>query len=703
VIGLYCGRSLVCFGAYLEVNEMRSSPERANFGRQDRRLPYSLLSSFAESSSLIRFCLGHHLQFPVFSLSSSMTNHMGYREPVDQTRVFARSSAFLTIFVLSCALVLITAPGVFATTWSPEMLVNIPDGYDDWAPDIAIDTTGRAWVVWMGVDPVEGDEEIYYRCCENGGWGPQGLVNPADTRGDRFPELCTGLRDGVPWCIWARWNSVVGAYDFVVSHWVGDGWSLPETVFVGGSRYDGYEIVARDTSLVWALWSTRTTVPPTHKDIFARGRVNGVWGPVEQIELPQGHEGEVRAALDSKDRLWAVWQSDSVDKIVIQSCVRDESGWGEVIHVAAEPGGSFCPAVAIDDNDVAWIVWYSGDLLGGSDVWSARWACTGWEHLGKVSESGGTGNVSFNHPVICNVPASGPLVVWWGGPQTLETKDIYESKWTVHGWRPPGHVSVPDSVFLARDQYPSLAVDKDRTAWVCWMWAQTEEPYDTEIKARYSSDVTLVSGLADLRGEVRDGVVVLSWSADYPGSFVVFRRGQLAPRASSEGNVHMLLVDCGSVSDSLPQGAERLTEEPLVGSGRLEYTDYGCRPGYAYEYWIVEEVEVKCYLHGPIYAEIETLPGTQIESVYPNPLRPGGWIQWSGAEGDRLEVWDVHGGLVRVFSQEEGLLLSNSRSLVYWDGRNSGGREVASGVYLLVVASASAASGATFRKAVVLR
>jgi len=303
---------------------------------------------------------------------------------------------------------------VLAANWSPEMQVNVDDDYSDWSPGVAIDTTGRVWVTWGGIDGVEGDEDVHFRYWEDGGWGSQGVVNPPNQVPDRFPELCSGKHDGVPWCMWAGWDTLVGAYDFLVSRWVGDGWGWPETVFVGGGRYDAYDIVARDTSLVWAVWSTRTIVEPTHKDIFARARVDGVWGAVEQIELTYGHEGEPRGALDSQDRLWVVWQSDSLDRVVIQSCVRDEVGWGGVLHVAGDSMGCLVPWIAIDGEDVPWVVWARGDELGGSDVWSARWAGTGWEQLGKVSESGETGDVGFGNPVIRSVKGSGPLFVWWG-------------------------------------------------------------------------------------------------------------------------------------------------------------------------------------------------------------------------------------------------------------------------------------------------
>jgi hypothetical protein len=409
---------------------------------------------------------------------------------------------------------------------------------------------------------------------------------------------------------------------------------------------------------------------------------------VEEIEMPQGHEGQVRADLDSMDRLWAVWQSDSLDKFVIQCCLRDGGKWGDIVHVAMDSAGSFTPSIAVDDNNVAWVVWSGGDLLGGCDIWSARWNGSGWEALGKVSESGGTGRVCFYAPVIGSVPGSGPLAVWWGGSYSArDTKDIYESKWTAYGWRNQACVSTPDSVFLALDEYPSLAVGSGGTAWVCWMKEQREYPYDTDIWCRYSSDVTPIYGVTDFRGEVRGSAVVLSWAVDYLGRFGVYRSSPLARKSVSD--VRMMAVCCDSISSMLPEG--------------LEYRDGGVKPGFGYQYWLLEERGEECYVYGPVYVEVEGFRGIWISAVYPNPFMLGGWILWDGPEDSSVQICDLEGRFVRSFTAQEGIPVSLSERVIYWDGKNSEGRLVASGVYIVrLTRGGEPVEGAT-RKVVVLR
>ena len=83
---------------------------------------------------------------------------------------------------------------------------------------------------------------------------------------------------------------------------------------------------------------------------------------------------------------------------------------------------------------------------------------------------------------------------------------------------------------------------------------------------------------------------------------------------------------------------------------------------------------------------IEVLPAkTALLPNYPNPFNPETWIPYQlSAESDvTVEVYDVHGRLVRVFDlgmQPAGSYLTKDRA-VYWNGKNEAGERVASGVY----------------------
>ncbi len=76
---------------------------------------------------------------------------------------------------------------------------------------------------------------------------------------------------------------------------------------------------------------------------------------------------------------------------------------------------------------------------------------------------------------------------------------------------------------------------------------------------------------------------------------------------------------------------------------------------------------------------------TSLLSNYPNPFNPETWIPYQLANPADVSVtiYNIHGLVVRQFAlgrQPEGLYHNRSQA-VYWDGRNTFGERVASGVY----------------------
>ena len=76
---------------------------------------------------------------------------------------------------------------------------------------------------------------------------------------------------------------------------------------------------------------------------------------------------------------------------------------------------------------------------------------------------------------------------------------------------------------------------------------------------------------------------------------------------------------------------------------------------------------------------------TQLLANYPNPFNPETWIpyQLANASDVQILIYDTAGGIVRRLElghQPEGYYTSKSRA-AYWDGRNTFGERVASGIY----------------------
>lgn len=110
-----------------------------------------------------------------------------------------------------------------------------------------------------------------------------------------------------------------------------------------------------------------------------------------------------------------------------------------------------------------------------------------------------------------------------------------------------------------------------------------------------------------------------------------------------------------------------------------------------YYYWLQNvDLDGSNAFHGPVSAVFSitgnggTPPiptATQLDNAYPNPFNPNTTIRYQleGAGKVKIEIYNTRGQLVRSF--EKGHDAAGHYGIV-WDGRDSSGRELPSGVYL---------------------
>ena len=87
---------------------------------------------------------------------------------------------------------------------------------------------------------------------------------------------------------------------------------------------------------------------------------------------------------------------------------------------------------------------------------------------------------------------------------------------------------------------------------------------------------------------------------------------------------------------------------------------------------------------------------TSLLSNYPNPFNPETWIPYelSGPAEVTLRIYSLNGTLVRTLAlghQPAGMYHGKNRA-AYWDGKNSVGEAVASGVYFYTLSTGNFAS-----------
>jgi hypothetical protein len=128
----------------------------------------------------------------------------------------------LPAFTALAVFLMLPLSAAHAAVWSEHELVGINDSYDDLAPEIAVDPSGRPWIIWMGVDN-QGvtDYEIYCsRWGEGAGWSARQRIYADNAQYDAWPRIAMA-EDGTPWVVWLRKQPNVRRYDLLSSRFVG--------------------------------------------------------------------------------------------------------------------------------------------------------------------------------------------------------------------------------------------------------------------------------------------------------------------------------------------------------------------------------------------------------------------------------------------------------------------------------------------------
>jgi YVTN family beta-propeller protein len=193
--------------------------------------------------------------------------------------------------------------------------------------------------------------------------------------------------------------------------------------------------------------------------------------------------------------------------------------------------------------------------------------------------------------------------------------------------------------------------------------------------------------------EIPIAVAIAHFSARSSGRAVILEWKTLIEQNTVGFNV------LRSEADDTEFGA--ITEKLIPARGRAgtySYTDEAIRPGVRYRYKLIAlDRSGGSQAYGPI--ELTYMARFVLEQNVPNPFNPVTKMRFTVPHADhvRLTIYDVTGRLVcRLIDKR----LPADNYEISWDGTNSGGRRVASGVYFCRL---EAGKSTATRKMVLLR
>jgi hypothetical protein len=248
-------------------------------------------------------------------------------------------------------------------------------GYESW-PDVAMDPSGNAVVVWHGYDS-QGAGIFASSYTLQDGWADAQPVNtPTDTGTAYWPDVDMDA-EGNAIAVWvqADYEGDVWTERVWTNRFTQDGsWGTAESFGTTDSSYPEDPHVSMNAGgVAMAVWQRipnggRYTIWSARYDP-ARG-----WDPQEQVDTDRGDQDYgyyPQVAVDPLGDALAVWQGGSAQAHVLSSRYAPEEGWDSSVRLDSDDAAQV-PLIGVDGMGRGTAVWHQTSLSAG--VWANRYS-----------------------------------------------------------------------------------------------------------------------------------------------------------------------------------------------------------------------------------------------------------------------------------------------------------------------------------------
>ncbi len=347
-----------------------------------------------------------------------------------------------------------------ASGWSTPTAIGASSGNDS-GPRIAMDASGNATVVWANNPNAAGagsDTHIWAnRYDAAGGWGTATQIGGAEWGLE--PQVAMDPT-GNAMVVWSEYDDVNWTA-WTARYTVGTGWGTPELIGRAGFLSGRPQIAVDPRGNAIAVWQSSD---PNPANLMARRFVVGSgWGAASAIGVPSDFAWCVpRVATDPAGNAMVVWcqfvnRWPNTDVMTNRFSI--DAGWGSPTRIADAAGG-VSPALVTDLAGNVIVVW--SRFQGDTDyMWATHYAAGRWSNSALLGRG--------VNPQISLDAHGNALAVWeratvlgWLGPQTRS--EISSNRYLAGvGW---GN----ESVFPGAEsnKAPSVAMTPDGSAFLVW-------------------------------------------------------------------------------------------------------------------------------------------------------------------------------------------------------------------------------------------
>lgn len=296
-----------------------------------------------------------------------------------------------------------------STGWGIVEFVETNNSMDVFSPQITIDSTGSALIVWRQSDGLQTnvwtnryDNRIDRVTRQPIGWGSAQLIEASD--GNVFAPTIASDDNGNSIAIWNQNNNIW------VNHYVaGSGWGVAGFISNNSGNTLFPQIAINNTGNAFAVWSQDDG---TTDNIWANQYTteNG-WGAAELIEMEAGSAKYPHVSINAEGNAVATWQVYDQGRFNIwANNYTTNSGWGvaESVDIPSD-GDSLDPQIVNDAFGNALLVWAQSDGSRYS-IWANRYTSSNGWGIAEVIETEDSGDALI--PKIVIDAFGDGLVVW---------------------------------------------------------------------------------------------------------------------------------------------------------------------------------------------------------------------------------------------------------------------------------------------------